>query len=140
MKFRVLLLMVVLVMLVLPGVAYASPLTQDPVSEIDLVIAGYVASFGLSFLTPFVIELLKRFKVIKDGMAGTWSVILNVVLFGALLVLNAFGVDLEGDMAQSVIEICASAAALVLMILNSFTTFKVMRANQVPLFRKRNGV
>jgi hypothetical protein len=137
----VFLVLMVIMCFVMVRVVYASPLAQgsDPVDEIDLSIIGYAASLGLSFLTPFVVEILKRAGVVKDGMGGTWALVLNAMLFAGLMVLNAFGVDLKGDAAQAIIEILATTAGLILMVLGTFGTFKVMRASEVPFFRPRNS-
>ena len=128
----------IIIALLFPVIAWAAPGSQDDLpGEIDAKITEYIAALGLGFLVPFIIELLKRFRVIPDGYAGTAALMLNVVLYLILLSLDAFALDLQGTLAQRVIQVLASITNLLLMILSTFTSFNKMREAEVPLFQRR---
>lgn len=104
---------------------FASPI----IPPVDLgSITSYLVVIGVLPLVPIVVELLKRFGAIKDGMAAVWSTILSVGLFFLLFVLGVFGIDVSGDAAQDVYAILIQAGTLVLMIFGSPAMYKLARA------------
>lgn len=113
--------------------AHAAPLPTTFASPIlppvDLgSITSWLAVIGALPVVAIVVELLKRFGVIKDGMAAVWSTILSVGLFFLLFVLGVFGIDVSGDAAQDVYSILIQLGTLVLMIFGSPALYKLARA------------
>lgn len=104
---------------------FASPI----IPPVDLgSIKSWLAVIGVLPVVAIVVELLKRFGVVKDGMAAIWSTGLSVGLFFLLFVLGVFGIDVSGDAAQDVYAILIQLGTLVLMIFGSPALYKLARA------------
>jgi len=96
-----------------------------------------VAAFGLGVLVMLVVEVGKRLGAVRDGMAGTWATALNVVLFAGLVLLDVFGVDLEGETMQAIFQLLATLSQLALAVLGAPAAHGALREANVPGFRPR---
>lgn len=128
--------LIILAMLVFPAVALAAGEGQAA-PGIDTSLKEYFAALGLGFLVPFVVEMAKKFGWVPDGSAGGVATICNAALYLIVVLLGAWGVDLEGDLAQSVISVLDSLSKLLLMVGTSFVSFNQLRGANVKGFRKR---
>lgn len=124
--------LIVAALMVSPAVANAQPspttFNSPILPPVDLGgVEGWLAAIGLLPFVPIVVEILKRFKVIPDGSAATWSTFINIALFFLLTVLGVFGIDVSGDSAQSIYAILIQVGTLILMIFGSPALYRLAR-------------
>ena len=62
--------------------------------DLTSLLAAFLALGGVNIFLTAVINLLKYFKVVADGQAGTWALVINAVLFLAYVGGSVAGVDL----------------------------------------------
>ncbi len=128
-------LLVLLGLLAFPATVLAqSDPAPDPapaLGEID----DFIAALGLGGAVAVVVQALKQFGLIPDGSSGTVATVINVVLFAVLIIVGAFGLDLEGDTSAAIFSVIAQLANLGGAILSSFGTYKGLRAGQVKGFK-----
>lgn len=96
---------------------------------------GFEALAGLAALWSAIIEVLKKFGVVKDGSAGLWAVIGDVLIYAIGQFSGLYGFDLV-----RLDNFAAMLAELILMIIGMFAvsvfTHKVGREAELPLYRK----
>lgn len=91
-------------------------------------IEDWLDEIGALVAVGVVVELLKRFGVIKDGGAAKWATWGNIILFGVLTAVGAFGVDVSGTGAQNLYAILTQLGRLALMIFTTPAAYKGARA------------
>lgn len=134
--FVLLTLLVLLLAFPVTVLAQSDP-APDPAPALGEV-SDFIAALGLGGAVAVAVQALKQFGLIPDGASGTVATVINVVLFAALVIVGAFGLDLEGDTSTAIFSIIAQLANLGGAILSSFGTYKGLRAGQVKGF-KPNG-
>lgn len=103
--------------LAVPVLAWDGGAPETPLDAAMIHILEFLASVGVAPLLWGIIELLKSFGAIKDGMAGKAAGVLAVLAFVVLALLNVFsGFDITGETAQLVL----GAAMAVIKILGLF--------------------
>lgn len=102
-----------------------------PPDETTVPVADYLAAVGVGAVVTVFVEVFKRLKAIPDGKAGLVATVANVVIFAALTAAGAFGFDVTGADAQSVIKILEQIGNLALMIVSSPLVYDLLRKAQV---------
>lgn len=108
-------------------------------TEIGTALQNYISFIGLGVVVMVIVEIIKKTGKLPDGQAGTVATLINGLLFVVIVVLNLFGVDIEGEQAKAVIVILNKVAELALLILSSVGSFAAMRAANIPGFRPMQG-
>lgn len=95
MKRYVFVFVLVLVLLAVPSTVHAAPLAQDvaPVSQLDFgaLVDSLKSLVGISALIAAIVNIGKSAGWVKDGQAGTWSAILNLVALVGLCAAQLSG-------------------------------------------------
>lgn len=86
---------------------------------------------GLAALLSVVIEILKKYGVIPDGLAGLAAFLANAIVYIVAGLAGLYGWDMT-----SLDALFMMLAELLGMVLVSFLTHKVGRAMELPLFKK----
>lgn len=101
--------------------------------SLDQLLPLYLALAGTAALIAVVINILKKFGIVKDGDAPTWSLVLNLVGFVLFVVANIAGLDVAG--IDNVLASVASLLAALLGLIGQFGITKIANAGVrgVPL-------
>jgi len=82
-------------LLVVPVTVHAAPLAQDaaPVAQLDFgaLVDSLKSLVGISALIAAIVNIGKSAGMVKDGQAGTWSAILNLVALIGLVTAQLTG-------------------------------------------------
>lgn len=87
---------------------------------------------GLGVLIAAALGVLKYFGLIPEGMGGKVAIAVEIVVVAALtLLVDAWNVDLGGDVAQKLFAICEVLGNLVVVLMSSFTSHYLSKQIQV---------
>lgn len=117
------------------GVAHA----QDPDPEADPVaeaLVQFTAAMGLGAAVSTIVQALKAFRVIPDGMGGQVALVLNMLVYGVATVAGFFGIDAQGDIVKQALAVIGE---LIVIVLTSILYFKSMRESGVFGFGPRSS-
>lgn len=94
---------------------------------------------GLGLLITAVLGLLKWLNVLPDDLAGKVALIVNVVVVAALTILvEGFGIDIEGEKFKAVFEILGMLGQILLTFLASWGMHKLSRAAKIAPTSRRS--
>ncbi len=63
---------------------------MDFAQYVSALLAVFVTLAGVASLVTVIINVLKTFGIVKDGTAGSWSLVLNGVAFVIMVALGVF--------------------------------------------------
>lgn len=72
---------------------------------------GFGSLVGVAALVTVLINILKALGVVKDGTAGQWSAVLNLIFFGVLVYFGVF----QPQIATQVLDGYAGQIAMILV-------------------------
>lgn len=78
------------------------------------LLAFYLSLGGVAALIAVLINVLKKFGVVKDGTAPTWSLGFNLVGLVATFALNVFAPEFDFVGASEIAQTLAEIGALIL--------------------------
>ncbi|RLC82119.1 MAG: hypothetical protein DRJ03_08855 [Chloroflexi bacterium] len=141
-KYVMVVIVLVMLSLALCTQVLAAPPAPDIPDPIAEPINEWAAGFGLSAFVMTVVEMLKRLGWLKDGTAGRWASLGNLLGFGILMVVGVFGVDIHGDAVHSIVEILTALAQLALMIVGAPFIHARLRSARVlrPMKNRKNVI
>jgi len=90
---------------------------------------------GLAALWAAIIEAGKKLGIVKDGTAGIWALVGDILIYAVGQFANLYGWDLArlDNFAQMLAELILMVVG---MFIASVVTHKVGREGNLPLFRK----
>lgn len=100
-----------------------------PFAPIDFDLASLLPQFlalaGFAALAAAVINSLKAAGVVKDGQAPTYSLLINLAGFVALVLVKVFSPQTDINSADQTLETVAQILVLVLGLIGQFGASKV---------------
>lgn len=111
-------------------------LTLEPLVPVIGDVANlFPVVVGASLLIPALIDGGKFIGIVKDGMAGWWSVVLNAIVYIVLGVLGAYGLgDAAGEVLAVLNEFVPVIISLILSLLGSKLTHTNLADRKVRPF------